>query len=299
MRKLLFIIFLTSSFLPVFAAHITGGEIIYTYERPGSTSGFKVYRITLRLFRDNNCPGNCAAMPASAPIAIFDNSNNALIGGIRNQPRDSDNPVGIVSSPPCLTNPPSFNYSVGSYSFEVELPNNTQGYTVTYQTCCRVAGITNIGSAQSVGSTYIASIPGMQNLATGNNNSPQFETGISVICQANKFMLDFSATDADGDSLVYSTISAFNGGAAADASFANPSPPPYGSVPYSSPYSGFQPLGPLGVINTSTGFISGTAPAAGKYIVCVLVKEYRNGVFISEHRKDFIVTVAPCDFCEF
>ncbi len=296
MRKLLFIIFLLGGFLPVFAAHITGGEIIYTYVGPGSGSGTKIYRITLRLFRDNNCPGNCAPMPASAPIAIYNNSNNAIVGSVRNEPIDSDIPVGIVSSPPCITNPPVFNYSVGSYTFDVELPDNADGYTVSYQTCCRVAGITNVGNAPSVGSTYTGSIPGSQNLPTGNNNSAQFETGISVICQENKYMLDFSATDADGDSLVYSTIDAYNGGAATNAGFANPAPPPYGSVPYSSPYSGFQPLGPLGVINSATGFISGTAPAAGKYIVCVLVKEYRNGVFVSDHRKDFIVTVAPCDF---
>ena len=296
MRKFLFIIFLLSSFIPVFAAHITGGEFIYTYVGPGSTPASKIYRITLRLFRDNNCPGNCAPMPGSAPIAIFNNSNNALVGTIRNEPIDSDIPIGIVSSPACLTNPPFFNYSVGSYTFEVELPNNAAGYTVTYQTCCRVSNITNIGNAPSVGSTYVGSIPGTQDLPTGNNNSAQFETGISVICQANKFMLDFSATDADGDSLVYSTIDAFNGGAATNAGFANPAPPAYGSVPYSSPYSGFQPLGPLGVLNSSTGIISGIAPAAGKYIVCVLVKEYRNGVFVSDHRKDFIVTVAPCDF---
>ena len=296
MRKLLSIIFLLGGFLPVFAAHITGGEIIYTYVGPGTSSSTKIYRITLRLFRDNNCPGNCAPMPPSAPIAIFDNSTNMLIGTIRNEPRDSDIPVGIVSSPPCITNPPLFNYSVGSYTFEVELPNNTEGYTVTYQTCCRVANITNIGEALRIGSTYVGSIPGTKKLPIGNNNSAQFETGISVICQANKFMLDFSATDADGDSLVYYTIDAYDGGAAENAGFADPAPPPYGSVPYSLPYSGFQPLGPLGIINSSTGIISGTAPTAGKYIVCVLVKEYRNGVLISDHRKDFIVTVAPCDF---
>ena len=296
MRKLLLIIFLSGSFLSVFAAHITGGEIIYSYIGPGVTPASKIYRITLRLFRDNNCPGNCAQMPLSAPIAIFDNSNNTLIGGIKNQPIDSNTPVGIVSSPPCLTNPPVFNYSVGSYTFDAELPVNAAGYTITYQTCCRVAGITNIGNAGRVGSTYVGSIPGTQNLPIGNNSSSQFQTGISVICQANKFSLDFSATDADGDSLVYSTIDAYNGGDATDASFADPAPPAYGSVPYSPPYSGLQPLGPLGVINTSTGFISGTAPAAGKYIVCVLVKSYRKGIFVADHRKDFIVTVAPCDF---
>ncbi len=296
MTRLLFILLFACGFAPAFAAHITGGEVIYTYVGPGTAPGTKIYRITLRLFRDNNCPPPCAGMPTSVALAIFDNGNNTIIGGIRSIPLNSNNGVNTVASPSCITNPPVFNYSVGSYVFDVELPDNMEGYTITYQTCCRVANITNIGSAPGVGSTYVGSIPGTRTLPSGFDNSPQFETGISVICKDNKFLLDFSATDADGDSLVYSTTFAFNGGSAADASFSNPAPPPYGSVPYSTPYSGIQPLGPLATINTATGFISGTAPAAGKYIVCVLVQEYRNGIYIGDHRKDFIVTVAPCDF---
>ncbi len=296
MRKLLLIIFLFCSFLPVFAAHITGGEIIYAYVGVGGSPNSKIYTITLRLFRDNNCPPPCAGMPAFAPIAIYNNDNSALIGSIRSIPKNSENQVATVASPACLTNPPVFNYSVGTYIFDVELTDNAAGYTITYQTCCRVANITNIGNAGSVGSTYIGSIPGTNTLTSGFDNSAAFQTGISVICKDNRFILDFSATDADNDSLVYSLVNAYNGGAAMDAGFASPAPPPYGSVPYSSPFSGFQPLGPQATINTGTGIISGIAPASGKYIVCVLVKSYRNGVFVADHRKDFIVTVAPCDF---
>ncbi len=296
MRKPLLFLFLICSFLPAFAAHITGGEIIYTYVGVGGSPNSKIYTITLRLFRDNNCPPPCAAMPAFAPIAIYNNDNNSLIGGIRSIAKNSENQVATVASPACLTNPPVFNYTVGTYVFDVELTNNSSGYTITYQTCCRVANITNIGNAGSVGSTYIGTIPGTTTLATGFDNSAAFQTGISVICKDNRFILDFSATDADNDSLVYSLVNAFNGGAAMDAGFSSPAPPPYGSVPYSSPFSGQQPLGPLATINTSTGIISGIAPASGKYIVCVLVRSYRNGVFVADHRKDFIVTVAPCDF---
>jgi len=296
MRKPLLFIFLICSFLPVFAAHITGGEIIYTYVSVGSTPNSKIYTITLRLFRDNNCPPPCAVMPAFTPIAIFNNDNNTLIGGVRTIAKNSENQVATVASPACLTNPPVFNYSVGDYIFNVELPDNSEGYTITYQTCCRVANITNIGNAGSIGSTYIGTIPGTSSLPNGFDNSASFQTGISVICKDNRFILDFSATDADNDSLAYSLLNAFNGGAAMNAGFSNPAPPLYGSVPYSSPFSGLQPLGALATINTSTGIISGIAPASGKYIVCVLVKSYRNGVFVADHRKDFIVTVAPCDF---
>ena len=56
------------------------------------------------------------------------------------------------------------------------------------------------------------------------------------------------------------------------------------------------PLGNLATINTNTGIISGIAPDVGKYVVAVAVRSYRNGVFVAEHRKDFIVNVTDCDF---
>jgi gliding motility-associated-like protein len=293
MKKFLLISFLALLTSTVVAKHITGGEFLYNFV--SSNGGSKTYAITLRLFRDNFCTG-CAAMPTSVALAIYNNDDGSKIGPNQSVPIDNTSALSIISAPPCLTNAPVFDYSVGFYELTVTLPDNTNGYTITYQTCCRVDGIANIGFAGMVGSTFAGTIPGSSTLQNGIDNSARFVTGISIICKNKKFNLDFSATDADGDQLEYSFANAYNGGNAQDASFTNPAPPPYGSVPYSSPYSGGNPLGPLAVINPSTGIISGIAPDAGKYIVCVVVKSKRNGIVIAEHRKDFIVTVAPCDF---
>ena len=295
MRKLLFIIFLIGSFLPVSAKHITGGEIIYDYKGPGSSNS-KLYHVTVRLFRDNLTVGG-AAMPPIIRLGIFNNSNNTLFGGYKDVTLTSVNPVQVLASPPCLVNSPMLDYSIGVYDVDVDLPDNNAGYTISYQTCCRIDNIDNIGLTPMIGATYTGSIPGGLTLPVGTDNSARFETGISIICQNNRFVLDFSATDSDNDSLVYTYADAYDGGIVRDASLNNnPAPPSYGSVPYSSPFSGFQPLGPLATINSATGIITGIAPQSGKYIVCVLVKSYRNGKFIADHRKDFIVTVAPCDF---
>ena len=295
MRKLLLFIFLLSGILPVFAKHITGGEVIYDYLGPGSSNS-KMYRVTVRLFRDNLTLGG-APMPPAIRLGVFNNDNGTLLGGFRDIIISSINPVQIIASPPCLNNPPISNYSIGIYEIDLEVPNNLSGYTISYQTCCRIDNIDNIGGTPSIGATYIGTVPGSSTLPFGTDNSARFETGISIICQNNKFNLNFSATDADKDSLVYSLTSAYDGGGIMNAGLDNdPASPPYGFVPYSFPFSGLQPLGPLAFINSSTGIISGTAPQSGKYIVCVLVKSYRNGVFVSDHRKDFIVTVAPCDF---
>ncbi|MEO5984276.1 MAG: PKD domain-containing protein, partial [Ferruginibacter sp.] len=111
------------------------------------------------------------------------------------------------------------------------------------------------------------------------------------------FTLDFSAFDPNSeDSLVYRMCSGFNGGAATDASYSSPAAPPYNGLSYINGYSGNFPLGTQAFINPVTGIISGIAPESGRYVVSVCIATYRNGQYIGQHRKDFIITVAPCDF---
>jgi gliding motility-associated-like protein len=298
MRKIYFILFFITSYIPSIAKHIVGGEVIYDYVRTDNMST-KKYAITLRLFRDNRCT-DCSDMPANVTLGIFNNDNNSRLGNFLNIKLSTTRNLDIISAPSCLSNTPQFNYSVGLYIFEIELPNNGNGYTITYQTCCRIQNITNVGNRndEKVGSTFTGVIPGSNTLTNGIiDNSARFKTGISIICSNKPFILDFTATDPDPtDSLVYEFYSAYNGGAATDAGFDEPQPPNYGSISYVFPYSGFSPLGASASINSATGIISGIAPSSGSYVVAVLVKSFRNKIFVASHRKDFIVTVAPCDF---
>jgi gliding motility-associated-like protein len=276
------------------ARHIIGGEVTYDYLGAGAGTS-KRYRITLILFRDDDCGGNCAQLPAAAAIAIYNNDNGASIAGVKNVAQTNlTSPLPVISQPGCLTNAPVYNYAAGYYSFEEDLPANSNGYTVSFQTCCRIDGIANTANQQ--GSTYIGTIPGESTLNGQNDNSPKFATGISIICAGKPFNLNFSATDVDGDQLEYQYYDAYNGGLAQNASFANPAPPPYGSVSYLSPYDGFSPLGSNATLNSSTGFINGIAPAVGRYIVAVVVTSRRNGQIIARHRKDFMISVADCNF---
>lgn len=296
-RGLLIILFFCSGF-SAFAKHITGGEVIYDYLGPGTAGNSKKYRITVLLYRDQNSVGG-AQMPTGITIAVFNNDdrskliNNLFIGldRIENVPRNTD--------PPCITNSPMLDYTVGYYIFEIDLPNSVvTGFTITYQTCCRIEPIDNFpNGATMVGATYAAEIPGSNILSVvGNDNSPRFSKGISVVCANKKFSLDFSATDPDSDSLSFSLCDAYNGGLADRSEWDDPAAPPYGFVAYRPGFSGAQPLGPLATINASTGIISGTAPTAGRYVVSVCVESFRRGISIGIHRKDFIITVSPCDF---
>jgi len=162
--------------------------------------------------------------------------------------------------------------------------------------------LTNVTGA-FVGATFVTQIPGTNALATFNNNSAQFVTkDTAIVCNNNSFSIDFSATDVnpDGshDSLAYSFTPAYDG-TNGDNSNPNPTPPPTLSLPtlnYVSPYSGTSPLGAGVTINPNTGIISGIAPPAGNYVICVTVEEWRNGVLLNRHRKDFILRVGDCNF---
>ena len=295
MKHTLLVLVFLSCFSFAHARHITGGEMIYEYIGPGSTPNSTKYRITLMLFRDDFCGGNCAQIPASVTIGIFNNDDNSRFAVYADISLSNTQLVPINALPLCITSAPVLKYTVGFYTVTVDLPANNSGYTGAYQTCCRIDNIENV--PDGIGATYTCKIPGTNNRPAGfRDNSPRFSRGISVVCYKKPFTLDFSATDTNADSLVYSLCDAYNGGSATNASNITPSAPPYGSVGYTGGYSGSKPLGNQAFINSSTGIISGIAPDAGKYVVSVCVSSYRNGIYISEHRKDFIITVAPCDF---
>jgi gliding motility-associated-like protein len=294
MKKILLICLIFFMVLPCKAAHIIGGEMLYEYKGPGLSPNTSLYTITLKLFRDQLTTG--AAMPIDVFIGIFDNDNNLQYPGpnqFYDVDKSSELPVVVDPFPPCISNAPTLNYHVGIFIKDVTLPNNSKGYTATYQTCCRVNPLANVFNAPGVGgtgSTYSCKIPAVP------DKSPYFSTSIDAICRLKRFTLRFNAMDDDRDSLVYSFAPAYNGGATQNAANVNPNPPPYFSVEYTSGFISDTPLGESATIDPHTGIISGIAPDVGKYVVCVSVISYRNGIFINEHRKDFIVNVTDCDF---
>ena len=300
MKKLLLILLLGLFSLKNYAAHVIGGEMVYEYLGAGSTANSKSYRITLKLFKDNT---SGAALPNSVSIGIYD--GNTLIGGYRTANIDITGGTQLVINafPTCLSNPPTLNYAVGNYTFTTDLPNNNNGYTISYQTCCRIAsditnGLVNVNSPSTggAGSTYSAVIPGVVSLPISqNNSSPKFSINVSVICYNNAFTFNFGATDADGDSLSYAFCDAYGGGAATGSTYATPAAPPYASVNYINPYTAAVPMGNTVSINQNTGVISGIAPSTlGRYVISVCASEFRDGMLIGIHQKDFIVQVNDC-----
>jgi len=303
MKKLVFLLLMFVSVTACYAGHIAGGEIYYRYLGAGGGANTFRYEITLRLFRECNPPaGNVgtqiAPMPLNVTIGIFNNASPFAIVTSNDVARNIIQEVNLTQPGPCITNAPQVCYQVGYYTYTTDLPASASGYVLSFQTCCRTNGINNI-SGNSIGATYTAEIPPTAGIGAINNSSAVFALkDTTLVCQNLQFTLDFSASDTDNDSLVYSFCAAYNGGAALDASPRVPSNPIYGNISYAPFASGAQPLGPEVSINPNTGIISGTAPSAGSYVINVCVAEYRRGRLLTIHRKDFTLKIGNCSITE-
>ncbi len=133
------------------------------------------------------------------------------------------------------------------------------------------------------------------------NSSPvYYENPVYIVCAGKHTSLNAGAYDPDGDSLVFSFIE------------------PLGTVPsliyplgYISPYApviapGYSGNSPLpsalqnpnntgASLNTSTGEITFTSFTTGDYEATVKVKEYRQGILLSEQIRDIRFVIINCD----
>jgi gliding motility-associated-like protein len=285
------ILFTTLSWGIAEARHIAGGEMSYEYL--GINGSNLRYRITLKLYRD--CLSSGAPLDDRAAITVYaSGSSTPFISlGVNINRREV---VQLTTPGPCIDNPPIVCYEIGYYIEEIELPSSQLGYTISYQRCCRIENISNVINSGNTGATYTATIPGTTVGSNApENSSPTFFTSDTVvICENTGFIYSFAATDKDGDRLSYEFDQAYDGASSGQPQPQTASPPPYNSLPYAFPFNSFRPMGTGVTINSVSGLISGTAPAAGIYVITVAVVERRNGTVINRHRKDLHIKVAPC-----
>jgi gliding motility-associated-like protein len=284
--------------VPCYANHIKGGFFSYRYLGPGVVNPtYLQYRVTLTVYMI--CTPTQAQLNNPINFTVYDAGTNNLFQNV-SVSITSQYTLNKSYDEPCITGDQSgcYYYIVVLDLPSIELPPTTGGYTISYQRCCRIAGIQNLTApSASIGNTFTITIPGTS-LNAQTNSSPIFLINdTAVVCGNSYFKYSFQASDIDGDSLSYSFCDAYQGGDA-NVNSAPPtaSPPPYSSVPYQSPYNGSQPMGSGVTINPKTGLISGIAPAStGEYVVCVCVNEFRNGILIGITRKELHVRVGDCN----
>ena len=282
---MLLIVLFSISFSTLKATHIVGGELNYRC----LSNNF--YEISLTVFRD--CQNGVPPFDAFAAIGVFD-SSNALVTQLL-IPFMGDDTLNPTLFDSCLVIPPDVCVHRTTYIDTIFLPFNAGGYQLAYQRCCRNYTILNIQNPDQTGATYYTEISELA-LTTCNSN-PVFNAWPPIyICAGEPILFDHSATDIDGDSLVYELCAPFEGAVVTNSMPQPPNPPPYDSISWIFPFSTSNMMGGIDLlkINTQTGLLTGTPTQAGQYVVGVCVKEYRNNMLISSTKRDFQYNVGTC-----
>lgn len=271
--------------LQAHAEHIIGGELYYDF------LGSDQYRITLTLYRD--CHSTGAEFDALGNITIF--TGNGMLHQVLyiNYPGSTFVPVELES--PCLTLPPNICIETTSYIGNIFLPPSPTGYHISYQRCCRQSSIVNLMNPGAAGITCTTRIPPSPNHV---NSSPRFNALPPVaLCLNEPLTFDHSATDPEGDELVYALATPFTGGSSANPYPAQSTPPPYSPVTWGPGYSESHQINstPELAIDPVTGILTVNPTAVGNYVIAVSVTEYRNGVPLTQTIRDFLFSVVPCN----
>lgn len=284
-RNLAALLLATTSALSAKATHIIGGELYYDHLGGG------LYNVTLKLYRD--C-ASAVGFDAQAAIGVFDGVNFSLVQ-VQQLSFPGATTVPVELETPCLTLPPDVCVETTSYTGFFNLPLTVNGYILAYQRCCRTNIIENLSNPGDVGLTVTTRIPGS---GLPVNSSPRFnELPPVALCLDAPLAFDHSASDPDGDSLVYSMITPYNGGTPLAPQPNPPAPPPYAPVPWDAGYSEAYQIDsdPAISIDPVTGLLTLTPTLQGVFNVGVRVQEYRNGELLGETRRDFLFKVVACN----
>lgn len=298
-KNLLSLVLLIGLSYQLQATHIVGGELQMTFVS-GTT-----YRITLNMYWDrvSNVKDN------QITVGFYRKSNNQRIQTLT-MPLVQETDLQFPTD--TCTNQVLLRFTKLVYEATITLnPANysePQGYYIIWDRCCRNNAIVNILNPGNAANAFYLEFPAiLQGSTPFINNSPVFPTPqTSYLCLNNNFTFPFGATDPDGDQLVYSLVTPYNG----FSSSANPNPGASpGGPPLTYPYppsevtwvAGYsatnaipsnvgQPL----TIDPTTGVLSGNPGRTGLFVFSVRCEEYRGNIKIGEVRRDYQILVKNC-----
>jgi len=267
------------------AKHLVGGDLRYRCTNVLTNT----YEITLELYRDCNSPTDFD--PSITTMGIFGAAPPYDIIDMLFMGSPTVEDIPNTSSDPCVPPPTDICYSRAVYKASYTFPFSATGYYVSWGRCCRNPSISNIETPEASGMILSVLIPA----SAYANNSPAFKNSLPTFtCVGASFVFDHSATEADGDSLVYAITTPFN--TTSGEPTPQPVAPPYNVIQWGS---GFGPNNPLGnsapmSIDPKTGVITAQPNQLGQFVFSVSVFEYRNGVLLSEIKRDIQLNVIYC-----
>ncbi len=217
-------------------------------------------------------------MPTSLNNVYLLNANtNALVSTL-SPTLDSNNSVPFDATAPSGVCIRTYYYSVLT-----NINYNPSGYYLSFQYSSFYTAILNYNANSTLLWTLDLADPRIV------NSTPEFIDlpGHAYFCLNNSKNIDFSCTDSDGDSLVYSLSTSYSSAGTNGSK-------PYNPVPYSPGYSLANLIGSSSSIsiNSSTGIVTANATMAGSYLIGVICEEYRGGVKIGQVRRDIVLTTS-------
>ncbi len=302
LQLLLFPFFLFLTTYAVQATHIVGADLVYDCVNPTLNQ----YRIELTMYRDCT-PNSMADFDDNITIFIFNGDNGALFRTWVVAKPFSTPEIIPADWDVCTGRVYNLCVEFGTYITTVTLPPRVGGYDIAWSRCCRNNSVTNIQSGPgttSQGITVVAHVPSID--VSGCNSSPRFrQLAPLFLCAGQPFNFDHSAIDPDGDSLVYVVSNPFTGtnNTGLGTTSQNPTvninnpmgPPAYRNVIYLNGYTNLDPFGTGNFsIDPNSGFLTMTPTQTGLFVFSISVLEYRNGVFLSENKRDFQINVVTC-----
>lgn len=275
-----------------------GGSLGYEYLGVQPSGKYR-YKITLTTYID--CSPSSEIPYAEYPLKIGVYSNDLMDPGADKPVVDSllltidDTTVYTPFLPPGCNVGGNSCIIQARYSGYIDLPASVNGYYLFYERCCRNTAILNLQPDAS--NAFLAFIPPTNII----NNTPVFvHPPIPFLCVNDTNTIFNTATDADGDSLVYEFTTPFSGfGGTWDPLPDLPNPTitwPVFPVDYVPGFDADEPFAYFGeaTINSSTGVSTYISSLMGTFVVCVVVKEYRGGVLISQTWRDLQLLFNNC-----
>jgi gliding motility-associated-like protein len=289
-RILLLLLCCLSAVVSASASHIAGGDMTYTYL--GDSLSFHRYRVTLTIYEDctlgipkviaQDNPAFLAVYPGVTPFQLI-RTDSVLYSSSTLFDRMINSSCGTSKVPGCMLKK--------TFIMHYALPSNSNGYFIVYDRCCRNGNVTNVTASDRMGITLYCTIPPapLHNTSAVFRNDPVQNAGLN-----KSFYIDFSATDADGDSLSYELSPALNGADQSDVKPWPPYAPPFDAATYISPFTFDNPVASNSPVHLdpNTGMLTGIATQAGMYLLAVSCSEWRGGVLINMVRREMELTVA-------
>lgn len=290
------LVFFSSVFIQnAFTAHIVGGDFSYKY-----ISGDR-YQLKMKMYRD--CGGGGAPFEQTLRVGIYDKETNRLIKTI-SMPRTTIYPIRFNTG---CTSPQLRCVETGIFTAEFTMPKeqfqNTQGYYVQWERCCRNDIIKNILDPGATPMAFVMQLPSPYPGGGGLqiNSSPEFlRDPLNYLCVGEAFKYDFKVFDSDGDELRMKIGVPNAGGYTSQFSPGqNSGPAPYDDVIWSPGYSIGSPQNimdgnPDLYVDNDTAFIYLVPQQIGVYVISVVCEEFRGNVKIGEIVRELQLEVLLC-----